>query len=453
VAYRGPRIPGESDGMTTARIGVAATAVLVASVALLLGGALREPSPAVPSSPPGRPGGGAEALRAGFSPGDTPGVVRRLQAAVRATPGDAGALGLLGLAYQQRARETGDPTYYTKSEGVLRRALALDPADRFATSGLGSLALARHDFREALALGRRARAISPRTARDYGVVGDALAELGRYREAFRAFERMGELRPGLAAYARIAHARWLLGRTDQAIGAMRLALHAATGQPEPEAWTRVQLGKLLFSRGAVRAADAQYRAALAVFPGYAPALDARALAAWAWGRTRAAIALEQRAVDAIPLPQYVAQLGDLYRAAGDARRAREQYALIGAIERLLAANGVRTELESALFDADRGARPRQTLALARRARRARPSIEGDDVLAWALARAGRCGEAVRYSRRALRLGTRDALMLFHRGMAERCLGHDSAGRSWFRRALALNPHFSVRWAPVARRLA
>jgi len=439
--------------MTTARIGVAATAALVASVALLLGGALREPASSVAPGPPWRAGGGAEALRAGFSPGDTPALVRRLQASVRARPGDAGALGLLGLAYQQRARETGDPAYYTKSEGVLRRALALDPTDLSATGGLGSLALARHRFREALAMGRRARALSPTTARELGVVGDALAELGRYREAFAAFDRMGELKPGLAAYARIAHARWLLGRTDRAIEAMRLALHAATGRREPEAWTRVRLGKLLFSRGAVAAADAHYRAALAVFPGYAPALDARALAAWARGRMRAAIALEQRAVDAIPLPQYVAQLGDLYRAAGDARRAREQYALIGAIERLLAANGVRTELETALLDADRGIHPRETLALARRARDARPSIEGDDVLAWALERAGRCREALGYSRRALRLGTRDALMLFHRGMIERCLGHDSAGRSWFRRALALNPRFSVRWAPVARRLA
>jgi tetratricopeptide (TPR) repeat protein len=437
----------------TARIRVAATVALVASAALLLGGVLREPASSVPPGSPGRLGAPADALRAGFSPGDTRAVVERLQASVRATPGDAATLGLLGLAYQQRARETGDPVYYAKSEGVLRRARALDPADPSATSGLASLALARHRFREALALGRRARALSPTTAREYGIVGDALAELGRYRQAFETFDRMGELRPGLSAYARIAHARWLLGRTDQAIGAMRLALHAATGQREPEAWTRVQLGKLLFSRGEVSAADAQYRAALAIFPGYAPALDGRALAAWARGRTRLAITLEQRAVDAIPLPEHVAQLGDLYRAAGDAGGARQQYALIRAIERLLASGGVRTELEMARFHADRGVRPREALALARRAHRTRPSIEGDDVLAWALTRAGRCREALGYSRRALRLGTRDALKLFHRGMIERCLGRDSAARSWFRRALALNPHFSVRWAPLARRLA
>ena len=122
------------------------------------------------------------------------------------------------------------------------------------------------------------------------------------------------------------------------------------------------------------------------------------------------------------------------------------------IERLLVANGVKTDLETALFDADHGIRLRAALALARTARADRPSIDGDDVLAWALARNGRCGEALAVSTRALRLGTRDALHLFHRGMIERCLRQRGAACGDFsREALALNPHFSILWAPVARK--
>jgi tetratricopeptide (TPR) repeat protein len=155
-------------------------------------------------------------------------------------------------------------------------------------------------------------------------------------------------------------------------------------------------------------------------------------------------------VDAIPLPQFVGQLGDLYRARGRVAPTRRQYALIGAIQRLLVANGVRTDLETALFDVDHGIRLPVSLALARRAQRERPSIEGDDVLAWALERTGHCGEALRFSRRALRLGTLDALKYFHRGEIERCLGRPAAARGWFQRALAINPHFSVLWAPAAR---
>jgi tetratricopeptide (TPR) repeat protein len=149
----------------------------------------------------------------------------------------------------------------------------------------------------------------------------------------------------------------------------------------------------------------------------------------------------------------VATLGDLYRAAGRRSEAREQYALIGAIERLLRANGVRTDLETALFNIDHGRELRESLAVARRAHADRPSIEADGVLAWALARNGRCDQALGYSKRALRLGTLDAARFFQRGMIERCLGRHGSARAWFRRALATNPHFSLIWAAAARRYA
>jgi tetratricopeptide (TPR) repeat protein len=433
--------------MNRNRIRVGAAVALAAAGAILFGGFGRQ---SATSSPPPVV---AEQPQTDYSGGDTASTVSRLQASLRAQPDDVQSLDLLGLAYQQRARETGDPSYYTKSDGVLHQALALAPNDLLATSGLGSLALSRHRFGEALVLGRRAHAISPGTARNYGVIGDALAELGRYREAFAAYQTMADLRPGLAAYARVAHARELLGDVHGAVAAMRLALAAALGQGEAEAWTRVQLGKIYFAHGKARAAAAQYRAALAAFPGYPYALDALVLAEWAEGRLARAITFEQQAVNAIPLPQYVAQLGDLFRAAGRLRKAHEQYAVVDAIRRLLVANGVKTDLETALFDADHRVAVRRTLGLARLAQRERPSIDGDDVLAWALERSGRCSEALSYSRRALRLGTLDGLKFFHRGMIERCLGHSRESTRWFRRALALNPHFSVLWAPVAQRVA
>jgi hypothetical protein len=105
------------------------------------------------------------------------------------------------------------------------------------------------------------------------------------------------------------------------------------------------------------------------------------------------------------------------------------------IDRLLRANGVRTDLEATLFDVDHGVALGSVTSRARRARLARPSIDGDDVLAWALARTGRCADARAYSERALRLGTKDASKYFHRGMIERCLGRPGAAGAWFSRAL------------------
>ena len=433
------------------RLVVAVLAVTCTAAALLLGGVARFGSS--DSSRAAVPAGAQSQLGVGFAAGNTGALVKQLQQELRVVPKDVHSLDLLGLAYQQRARETGDPAYYTKSEGVLRRALELAPRDLLATTGLGTLGLSRHRFHRALALGRRASALSRSTARTYGLVGDALVELGRYREAFDAFDTMAQLRPSLAAYARVSYARELLGNWRGAVSAMRLALDAAVDQPEATAWTRVQLGKLYWSRGRLSAAEREDRAALLAYPGYVYALDALAQVEAARGRWARAIALERQAVATIPLPQFVTTLGDLERVTGHERLARRQYALIGVIQRLFVANGVKTDLETALFDVDHGVGRSRVLALARLAHRERPSIDGDDVLAWALARTGHCGEALRFSKRALRLGTRDALKEFHRGMIERCLGHDAQGRLWLRRALDLNPHFSLLWAPVARRYA
>jgi tetratricopeptide (TPR) repeat protein len=433
------------------RILIGLTALVVAGFAAFFGGAFRE-TPNAASAEIAQAEQQVEDFQAGFKlNASTAEFVQALQAKLGVNQRDEHAWLLLGLAYQQRARETGDPTYYTKSQGSLERALALDPKDPFVYSGLGSLALSRHRFRDALRLGEQAQRLGPTIARNYGVIGDALVELGRYREAFRDFNLMNHLLPDLSSYARVSYGRELLGKTAAAIKAMKLAVDAATGAKEPTAWTHVQLGKLYFNHGRYLAALREYRVANATFPDYAYGLDAQAQVEAALGRLPKAIRLEQQAVDLIPLPQYVGALGDLYRVTSRPALARRQYALIGAIERLLNANGVKTDLEIALFDADHGIALPHALELARIGERDRPSIDGEDVLAWALARNGQCAAALPHSRAALRLGTQDALKFFHRGMIERCLGHD--GRVWFRRALALNPRFSLLWSPTAERLA
>jgi len=432
----------------TRRLAIAAAAAGAVAAALLLGGAFRGGSaPAAPRVPARI---AAESLQTGFGSSSTEAIVARLQSQLRSAPDNPTGLALLGLAYLQRARETGDPSYYTKSAQTLHRSLVLVPDNLIATGGLGSLALSRHLFRQALTLGRRAQRISPTTALNYGIVGDALVELGRYHAAFAAFDRIAAMKPGLPAYARVAHARELLGDVRGARQAMLLARDAAQGQAEPTAWTEWQLGKLAFAHAGYAEAGRRYRAALIAFPEYVYALDALAALRAAEGRYHDALALEQRAVDRIPLPQFVAQLGDLYHVTGRDKLAREQYATEKVIERLLRANGVNADLETALFDADHG---HASITLARQAERERPSIDGDDVLAWTLARDGRCAEALPWSARALRLGTQDALKFFHRAAIESCLGHRAAARSWAGRALALNPHFSILWAPTARRLA
>ncbi len=211
---------------------VLVSSAIAAALALggLVGGVLAESPSAEPSPVVSRD---APALAARVLTGTTGGVsaatILELEEAIRARPADADALVQLGFAYQLRWRESADASYLPRSEATLRRALRARPGDANATLGLGSLALIQHEFRQALVYGRRAERALPGSARPFGVIGDALVELGRYREAFAAFERMVALRPNLASYARIAYARELTGDRGGAIAAMRLALDAAGG--------------------------------------------------------------------------------------------------------------------------------------------------------------------------------------------------------------------------------
>jgi tetratricopeptide (TPR) repeat protein len=316
--------------------------------------------------------------------------------------------------------------------------------------GDASLANTRHRFTKGLRLAREAIRLAPENGAAYGALGDALLNLGRYSQAFRVYDRMALLAPGIASFTRVANARELLGRPAAAAEADELALEAGSAVPENVAWTVVQLGNVRFNTGHLAEAAAAYRQALRRLPGYVHAEAGLARIEASEGRYAPAIARLRRVVAELPIPAYVILLGDTLGAAGHKRAARREYALVGAIERLFAANGVRTELQTALFDLDHDRHVAEALRRARTAYASAPSIYAEDALAWGLFRAGRCEQARAHSGRALRLGTRDALLIFHRAMIERCLGSTSA-RSWFHRALAINPHFSILWAPVARK--
>jgi tetratricopeptide (TPR) repeat protein len=352
----------------------------------------------------------------------------------------------------QKSRESGDPTYYGKAEAVLTRALELKPDDFVAMAQMGSLALARHQFHEALDWGHKAQAISPDTALIYGVIGDARVELGEYEAATQAFQTMVDLRPDLSSYSRASYLRELYGDVEGAIAAMRLAVQAGGPNAENTNWTRVQLGHLYFNTGRPAEAEAEYRRALTAYPGYVHAMAGLARVRAARREYDEAIELYTAVANRMPLAEYVIALGDVYAAAGRSEDAQQQFDLVRAIEQLQLANGVDTDLEMALFEADHAGDQGIAAALvrARRAFEKRPTIHAADVLAWALYKAGQYDQAYELSQQALRLGTQDALLFFHAGMIAQRLGHADEAQSYLEQALALNPNFSLRYRDLAR---
>lgn len=391
------------------------------------------------------------AVREGELPGATTAQrIEGLQAQVREAPSDPDAYSQLGLAYLQQVRETGDPTFYPRAQGTFEQALRLDPENFTATSGLGSLALARHDFRGGLALGEQAARINPDVARNYGVIADAQVELGRYGAAARTLQHYVDVKPELSSYARVSYFRELHGDLPGALGAMRLAVTAGGGTAENVSYVQALVGKLHFDSGDYAGAEAAYRTALETDPGFPAATAGLARVEAARGEYEPAIRRLRGLVLRLPLPEYVIALGETEQAAGSTVAAGRDYRLVGAETRLLQANGVNTDAELAVFEADHGD-PTQAVDLAARAWAAAPSVRSADSYSWALSAAGRDGEALRMSERAMRLGSRDPSFLYHAGMVALRAGDAKRANGFLSRLVAQSPNFNPLYGPRAQR--
>jgi tetratricopeptide (TPR) repeat protein len=379
----------------------------------------------------------------------------RVAAAVRASeervarlPADWVAWAELGAAYIEQARVTGDPTGYPRAQQALARSLAVHPdGNALAHTGLGALAAARHDFTAALHSGQTAVGIDPFKAAAHGVVGDALIELGRYDEAYQAIQRMVDLRPDSGSYARASYTYELRGDLDAARELMNDALEAAPG-PADAAFALEHLATFAFDTGDLDRAESLVDDGLNRLPQHPPLLIVRARIAAARGDLTAAVADYRTVVRRLPIPGYVAELGDLLAAGGDPAGAKEQYDLVRATATLFTAQGVDLDIDLALFHADNGAAD-EAVRATETGYAKRPSIFGADARAWALHAAGRDAEALPFADRALSIGTRSATLHYHRGMIRLALGDHAGASADLTEALRLNPHFSVRHAPQA----
>jgi tetratricopeptide (TPR) repeat protein len=311
-----------------------------------------------------------------------------------------------------------------EAERVLRTALTHEPADYSALKLLGAVLLSQHRFAEAADVARRAIAVNDRDAWNHGVLGDAYVELGRYDEAFAAFDTMVRLRPDAASYARIAYAHELQGRLDEALRHMQMATEATSAHdPESLAWHHAQIGAVLFQMGRVDDAASAFARADFIFPGHPYARAGLARVAAARGNYDRALALYRALMTESPTPELAATIGDLMARLGDARQAEGLYAEAETLER----DGWKMEEPQpgalARMLAERGRKIDEAVALAERAARDRRDIFTMDTLAWSYFKAGRLAEAREASLQALRTGTADHRIRCHANAIEQALRH------------------------------
>ncbi|MEV6485089.1 tetratricopeptide repeat protein [Streptomyces sp. NPDC051576] len=437
--------------------------VLIASVAgcAVVGGLLwllpEEPRPA----PPPAPGPNAQALTAVTAgvPAALPDLAALIgdrEARVRVRPRDARSWAVLGSAYVEQGRRTGEALYYPKAEQALRTSLKVrsrgNDASAVALDGLTALANERRDFRAARTWGEAAVKLAPKRWTTYPLLIEAYTGLGDYKATRRTLDKLLELHTGPAVMARAAAVYRDRGWREDAAAQLADAAAKATAPAEQAAWWQ-RAGELAWERGDREVALRHFEAAVRIDPDQREALAGEGRALAALGRTSEALNAYQVALAKQPTPQYALELGELYESLGLAQAARVQYDTLRTLVAQDTAGGVDDELVLGVFEADHG----DALDAVRRLRgewTRQPGIAVADALGWALHRAGQDAEALKFASVATDKvhggGVRDALYAFHRGMIERDSAKPASARRHLQEALQINPYFSPLRVPLAQ---
>ena len=337
--------------------------------------------------------------------------ITEMERRLREQPGDAAASVLLADALLRQQRATVDGRAANRAASILEDVLKRDPGQYDVLRLLGAVRLSRHQFRDALEIGRRARDARPDDAWNYGVIGDALLELGDYDDAYDAFDRMAALRPNADAYARISYARELRGDIAGALTVMQMAANATPAHDvEAKAWSVAHVGELYLQLGKPDDAEREFRHANFFFPDYPHAMIGLAKLKVARGDRAGAREDFLAQFKRTPTLDLAARIGDLYRAEGDAGQAERYYQIA---EELAGPAIAQTEPAFAMFLAEHDRRLPDALRIAESVSAIRHDIFTADALGWALYKAGRIPEACAAAKRALRTGSGDPRIREH----------------------------------------
>ncbi len=375
--------------------------------------------------------------------------VRGALTVIARTPDSPIGFNQLAAIYIQKARKTGDFSLNSKAETAVNKALEKDPSDLTARNLQASLHLTFHRFNEALAAGTQIQKEAPNNAFIQGVISDANVELGNYGAAVEATQKMVDLKPNTASYARAAQLRTLYGDHAGAIEMMTLAARTADpANKEEQSWCLVQLGDEHWKNGNYERAEAVYDEALQNTPDFHLALSGKGRIRAANGDLESAVKYLADAQNRVPNIDMIIMLGDVYTKLGNAEKAAEQYALAEVIEQKLGDAGDQRKL--ALLWADQNTKIDEALAIAEREYAVRKDIYTADILAWCLYKKGRFADAKKAVGEAMRLNTKDAKLMYHAGMIEKGLGNKAAAKRSLAAALKLNPAFDLIQAENAR---
>jgi len=355
----------------------------------------------------------------------------------------------LAIIYIKRARLTGDFSLNRKAETAVNKALAIAPDDINVHKLNASLQLTFHRFDEALALATEMQKTDPTDSFVFGVLTDANVELGNYDAAVADAQKMVDLRPNSASYARVAHIRAINGDHNGAVEMFKLAARTADpSDKEAQSWCLVQLGDELWKYGKYAESEKVYDEALTVLPEYYLAEIGKGRVRASLGDLESAIQILTKTSERVPNVDAFILLGDIYTKQGNAEKAKQNYDLVEIVEAKIGVNSDQKRL--ALMWANNNARTDDAIAIAVREHNLRKDINTADALAWTQYKKGNFTEAKTAITEAMQLKSNDARIVYHAGMIEKALGNRAEARKMIENAIKLNPNFDLIQSAIAQ---
>jgi len=346
----------------------------------------------------------------------------------------------LAALYEARARLSGDVADYSRAAEAAQRSLRILPNQLDVLALHARLALATHDFGRALSEAASLDRTAPDQPAILSIMGDAQLELGDYDAATSLYGRVGTLASGPAITARLARLTFLrgdpAGAIKQAESAHAAAVAAGIDGPSLS-WYAYLAGTMRLASGDPDAAATWFDRALAAWPRSFLALAGKARAEAALGDFDKAIDGYRAAIAVAPQPDALTALGDLLALRGDDRGAQQQYATVLAVAQLQGSSGLVFNRQLVLFDVNHGRDLATALQLADRELAERGDVYGYDADAWALLANGRAADADAAMTKALALGTRDAMLLYHAGEIALAVSDSTRARDLLTQSLAI----------------
>lgn len=360
-------------------------------------------------------------------------------------PTDKKSLLALTALYVNEGRITGNLAYY--NDAALKCAetvLKGDPEDFEALTFKSMILLSQHKFEDGLAVAQQIQKKYSYNAFVYGLIVDGNVELGNYKNALEAADKMVSIRPDLRSYSRIAYLREIHGDIHGAIEAMKMAVDAGSPGDENTEWCRVQTGKLYEQLGKTKDAAMHYIIASENRTDYPYTLAGLARVAIAEKDYTKALSLFERAVSVMPDHTFKEGIAEVYTLMGQEEKAKSMANDILEQMKKLATGDKGQNEDHEMAHAYMGVKNyEKALEYALKEYNRRPAnIEVNETVAIVYYKKGEYAKALPYIENALKTNCKNPELLKQAAFIYAKTGDKTKAKMFLIEALKINPTLS-----------